>query len=281
MRTEISKSFNCGFFLSEQELRRIIQSVTEHAQKAANGRDYLIDFKLKRSDGALIQASSVDESFATENSEPRRIRGVQICAHEAPHKTSWQISVSYKDGDCDVKSPGSIALDIDGESRDWAFVAASDLEDRIKPTRIAAWEILLEKPIAMPIMLLISLSIFLAFFGLLIPKDSHMVLQKQYEQGLLKDSIQAMIELERINNDRKPGTLLFVVLLFSFLVPAACWVFPAKIFPLLRPSYNFYWGDYVVVIDRRRRLRSTIGTVVILGLIVSVIGGVIAKYLPI
>jgi uncharacterized membrane protein YozB (DUF420 family) len=45
----------------------------------------------------------------------------------------------------------------------------------------------------------------------------------------------------------------------------------------LYPVYNFCWGDYLDVFNKKENARKTFNTVIIIGLIISIIGGLIAN----
>jgi hypothetical protein len=116
----------------------------------------------------------------------------------------------------------------------------------------------------------------LLFPFLVMDTKSHVRLQTLYETGVLTDPVKAMIELERMRNEKTPGGFLRMMGV-SLGIPLVLLVLAPVILPWIRPSYNFYWGDYVAIFDKRRQRRNVIWTVLVLGLIVSIVAGIVTK----
>jgi len=275
MRTEITRSYKWGFLLPEQELRRIIQAATEHGSKAIDGGEFRLSVQTVLRDGSIIESSSADEVFTLENNGSRRITGVHVTVAPKVESDDWVIHVGFEDGSVNEKSWESASLHIVGASRDWAFVTASDLEERMRRVRLVSFDAIFgsrSSIIIVPVLFVGSMLLSTNF----VQHNSHLLLQKQYESGQLHNPIEALIALEKIKNAQELWTFP-LMMGFITIVPIAIFVCLAKLLPLIRPSYNFYWSDYCAQYDRRRQIRRSVWTVVILGFVVSVAAAMFSK----
>jgi hypothetical protein len=124
----------------------------------------------------------------------------------------------------------------------------------------------------------------LAYFIFFMTQPSHQagtLLEQAYRSGQITDPIQALIFVEKLQE--KPifnfwGGVLAALVSFG-AAPTAFWG-TGKLLKWMLPSYNFYWGDYVAEFDKRKNILWVFWTVIVLGIIVSVISGVILKYIP-
>ena len=137
MRTEIDHQYNWGFVLSEQDVRRIAQSGEEHAAKV--GASAAIRFAAKLKDGSLIESESLDDILSLENGGQKAVNRLTLQWDDGDERPKSSITVQFEDGQANPKSWDSISISVIGESRDAVFVAAADLEDRVKKTRARAW----------------------------------------------------------------------------------------------------------------------------------------------
>jgi hypothetical protein len=279
MRTEISKTYKSGFVLSEQELRRIIQACVDHASKITSGAPELA-IEATLNDGAIIDFDKTDDLFTLENAGTKRIQKISIKLSGSVDNAPWSISVLFQDGVLNKKDWTSISFIILGTSRDWAFVTASDLEDRIKRIKAVSFEALLSNKWAVIWVMVASMVLMVFLTAQFSPsRNTHILLQKQYDAGQLHDPIQALIALERIKNEQSMLNELWPMLA-SFTLPLML-LGSSTVASKISPSYNFYWGDYVGYYDRRRQFQKVIWTVVILGLLVAVAANFVSKKLGI
>jgi hypothetical protein len=105
-------------------------------------------------------------------------------------------------------------------------------------------------------------------------------LEKAYQSGIIKDPIEAIIFLERAKVDPSNKLALIMPMILTFSIPWILMLGLGKLFSVIAPAYNFYWGDYVSFYDKRRSARNIFWTVIVLGIIVSIISTYITRFLP-
>lgn len=276
MRTEVEKELRWGFVLTEQDLRRIFQTCIDHVEKLA-----LPDFKktvsVRLRDGSLIESDLLDDVFTIENTGSKAIERLVLSFSGNTTTPEWSILIQFQCGNKNQKSWTSIDLKIISDSRDWAFVTASDLEERIKKVRKIPWGYLMSREYLLPLVLVLAMFIGMSFSFRSIPhSDTGALLEAQYKAGKVANATEALIivykDQDRCTNDISPlrmiGTMI-VPMLVIFLVIAAV--------PRLSKPYIFYWGDYIQPYNRRRTVLQIFWTVVVLGLVVSVVAGLILR----
>jgi hypothetical protein len=131
MKTEVSKGFNWGFLLSEQDLRRIIQTCQEHFSKLeVTAPRQLVSAKLR--DGSLIDGEDVNSILSLENDGSKSIQRLKIVFDDGQETSDQHIEVQFQDGLKNSEGWTSIDYTVAGPSRDWAFLAASEIEERVR-----------------------------------------------------------------------------------------------------------------------------------------------------
>lgn len=274
MRTEVSKSFTWGFVLSEQELRRVFQTCKEHGEKLGpNGSRCRTSAKLK--DGSLVESSELDDILCLENSGSKAIQRIGIEFEEPIAEPRWSISVGFQDGSANPESWTSVDFEVAGDSRDQVFLAASDLEERVKKTRILSWPYLTSKRWFLsvaPMLVAMFLLVITMTFIFAPAKQAVEDLERQYSEGKVDDAIQALIFLEKARHSDR-----FVIILVPLVAPFALFGFIALLLPKVFLAYNFYWGDYIGVFDKRRAFLKVVWIVLVLGVVASVIGGLVLR----
>jgi hypothetical protein len=68
--------------------------------------------------------------------------------------------------------------------------------------------------------------------------------------------------------------------MIPFALPYLVFAVAFYLIPRLTFSYVFYWGDAIARYDKRRSVAKIFWTVVVLGIFVSVIGGLILRVFP-
>jgi hypothetical protein len=272
--TEIKKSYKRGFILTEQELRRIIQACHDHGAKTDGA--VLSEMAVVLRDGSRIETQNPEEVFALENAGIKRIAAVEgnfnFASTPAAH-----INFAFRDGQRDPQSWTSISYEVAGESRDWAFLAAAELDDRVRRVTTLSWDYVFQSKLAKIIVPLLTVFAMVVGFALFKP-DSGLVanLKSQYAAGNFHDPIEAIIYVEEYR--QKTGVnFLWLLMICAWLVPFVLVFGGSKLLPIIYPSYNFVWGDYVARFEKAKRVRTVIWTVLILGTIASLIAAIVAK----
>lgn len=278
MRTEIDHQYKWGFFLSEQELRRVAQSAEEHAAKVGTHTGTKITAKLK--DGSLIESENLDDILGLENGGQKAVIRLTLQFDDGQEKPDSSIIVRFEDGVANHKSWDSVSVSVIGESRAAVFVAAADLDDRVKKTRTRAWPYLITRPLFMILPLLFGMILVLVTSNFFSPVISAVdQLEQEYTAGRVSNPIEALILLERLK--ATPSIKRFTTsILIPFLTPWLLFLAIFTLAPKLTYSYVFYWGDAIARYNKRLSLGRTFWVVIILGVIVTVIGGLILRVFP-
>jgi len=242
MKTELRKPFRHGFVLTEQELRRIYDTMVQQ-MKSIRKDDFTSFFELRYKNSVRAQKASLDEIIADNNMGIWEIQELKMILFKKSTVQETRIEIELrvppppptKDT---TQSPYSIQYYIVGDKRDWVYLTSSQLDDRIAKIK------------QLPIF---DYMIFALAFGL----------------ALLIVSVVSFRPPPSIPLGYKIAGLLVSVLLIIGSV--------AAIYGYRR--YNFCWGDAMKSFKNRRTIARLIINVVIIGLVVSIIGSIISNLL--
>ena len=282
MKTEYVKSYFKGFVLNEQELRRLIDTSREHILKLENNEfEQTVEVKLR--DGSLLTTNDVDEILRLENLGSKSVERLSIKFSPINGTDNWFINVFFQDGYRHEDEWKSTKLEIVGESRDWVFLAASALEERLKRIQRISWPFLLSRRWLMLVPMLIALAI-VPFSGDWSVGDysakAVKELEREYSEGNISNAIEAFIYYEKTKQAFQPNLSRAILpVVITFAVPMLIYMFALFAFPRFIPSYHFYWGDYIAVFDKRRNAIRVIWVALVLAIIASLIAGFILRYI--
>lgn len=277
MRTEVNKSFEWGFLLSESELRRVFKTCQEHAQKLGTQPiEHLIELKLK--DGSVIKTADLDDIVKLENAGSKKIERLSLNFSDGSDNKEWLLAVQFQDAAKNPKDWTSVDFQVVGNSRDWAQLASADLEERVAKTRKTAWSRVFRGG---KLQIFIMIALILGMFAgtSLAPKpEVGLTLRQAYESGEIRDAVQALIFLEEEKS--KTGVWESTAPIWlGMLTPVLFLFFITTLLPSIYSPYNFYWGDYIQLYDRRQALIRVFWTVLVFGIIASLIGGLLLQFL--
>jgi hypothetical protein len=131
MRTQAHRRYESGFVLNEQELRRIHDVADQQMKRAFSDDMYEAVYEMRFENGAIAEPKNLDEVFAQENWGSAGIRLVRLTFRARTQVPSTGINVTFADTKATEDAKGSISYEIEGEDRDWVFVASSQLSERI------------------------------------------------------------------------------------------------------------------------------------------------------
>lgn len=281
LSVESNKTFYHGFILNEQELRRFNDLFQEQLKKEIEGKienTYSIVFE----NGVVAQTNDIEEILSLENSGSAKIIELQLTSEI---KDKRLISIDFSNADSNnVRSDISIKYTISGLTRDWVFITSSLMDERIK--KIKRFNLSLSSKskknklfstLFIPVtMLLVLTSTLFTTIG----KSDRIIIdiRKEWEAGKLTDPIEALIKIQEGKNALDTFTPIKYMLMFFgglILILIILFIYLSRLYPV----YNFCWGDYLEVYKKKESARKTVNTVVIIGLIISVVGGLIANYI--
>lgn len=103
-------------------------------------------------------------------------------------------------------------------------------------------------------------------------------LEQAYQSGKIKNAIEALIFLEK---SREKFSLLNLIwpIIIGASIPFGAFLLISVVLPRISLSYNFYWGDHMAILDKRKSWVKIFWTVIVLGIVASLIGGLILRYM--
>ncbi|MGO9404889.1 MAG: hypothetical protein ACLPVW_15610 [Terriglobales bacterium] len=282
-QAESRKTFTHGFVLTEPELRRIVDSISEQFGKLSSEHKPDISYRMTFKNGVIADTGSLDDVLSQENAGSGLILRLSIKAVLQTKPTETVVTMEFLNADAEDE-PGytSVRALVRGLSRDWVFVTSTMLDERIAKVKRFAFNQLSGKGPSRTLFRLSApvLALFGALLAALLPFRSpspSLVLEQARKSGEIRDPIDAIIMAERLRyNAAQPASALGkaalavggVLLLFLLVLG-----FIARYYPI----YNFCWGDYLDVFQRKESRRKFILVVVVLGVLISCIGGILAN----
>ena len=278
MRTEVSKAFEWGFLLTEQELRRIFTACREHAEKLGDKPDPDIAVKLK--DGSLVEVKDLDQVLSLENAGSKAIKRLSMAFKDGADPNQWEVKVEFLDGYSNTENWNSVRFQVVGASRDLVFLAAAELEERLKKTRIVSWPYLASRrwfgSLIPMLVILVLMPLFLNNLGT--ETDALSQLEEAYQGGSVENATEALIFFERAKQEGRG--FRFSLMFGSIMALPFVIVFGGGyVLSWLFPAYNFYLGDYVAYYDKRRSISRIVWGVFVLGVVASLIAGLMLRRL--
>lgn len=276
---ESNQSYTFGFILTEQELRRTIDLCIEQLKKENATPEIKQQFTIKYANGAVGETDNLELVISEENSGSAKILSLDL---EFIDNLGRMITINFSDIDSNVVSTeNSVKYSAKGDSRDWVFVTSSQIEERLKKFRRFSlnknkktyqflWLFLF------PIAFFIS-TISTIFLGNNSKEKILQDIKSDWIAKKLTDPIDAMIRIAEANASTESLTGMKYTIIISGIILVLLFLVYLY-FKMLFPIHNFCWGDYLETFRRKESARKTVNTVIIIGLIVSIIGGLIANW---
>jgi hypothetical protein len=133
MSTEVSvrKSFEHGFVLDEQELRRIYNILVQ--QMNGNEPHELFDttFTMIFKNKITVEKSSIDDVFSENNGGVWEIESLEIKLRSNNPSRTPKIVLNFQ-----KENYRSISYTIEGNDRNWVFLTSSQLDERIAKIKL-------------------------------------------------------------------------------------------------------------------------------------------------
>ena len=246
MSIRVSKTFRNNFVLDEPEMRRIHKVLTEQMALATQNNAFTTTFNLKLKNQMAFAKTSLDDVLDESNGGENAIQELEILVKD--RSTRNEISLKFSKDEY-----ASSSYEISGSDRNWVSITQSLINERIKNLRQA----FMISGTARSLLKLYTIFV-LAFIAIIIlGAPIYNALIHSHPLGLIVISIRGLIIFLLV-------TTLLAIGIFSYLY--------------FFPSQNFCWGDYVKVYQRRQSIGKFIIIIVIVGLVISVLGSIIASY---
>jgi len=278
LKVRANKSYRFGFVLTEQELRRFNDLILDQVKKD-NQEEIQVSYSLIYENGVVAQTHDIEEVISQENSGSAKILELSILISS---KDKREVRLEFANIDSEnVTENSSIKYSINALTRDWVFITSSILDERIKKIkRFSVSNAIGRKgfrqifTLVIPLLFLIAIMIP-AINGATNTESEWDNIRSEWESKELTDPVEAIIRIQELNYSLKQfagikyvvfgiGIIILIMFSFSFYLQK------------FYPACNFCWGDYIEEFKRKESIRKTINIVIVIGLIVSVLGGIIA-----
>jgi hypothetical protein len=237
--------------------------------------------------GVIADNVSLDEILAQENSGSGQL--MTLKAHFVTPDTPQEpqeVIFSFTDADAnDDEGTISVRYTIRGNSRDWVFVTSSLIEERIaKVKRFAPNELFARRRWFTPLLgifvvTLLSVPLIVMDTGKSDHSEAAVAKLKQaWQEKAVKDPVEAIVLLEEAKQVKRS----FMSHVVPVLVPCAILTFLLLLFLFFvryYPIFNFCWGDYVEVFQRKEASRKFWLVVIGIGFVISVLGSLVANFI--
>ncbi len=259
----VEHSFEAGFILDEERLRKIREIV---ATRLANHNPVLSPkFKVFRGDSYSYITESLEDVILEDNDDWRKITKLEILV-EQKDDIEFRLSFS-KDG---------IKLNINGENRDEVFLIFSDLREYIKnDVTINFWHKYLHKVAPILLILLMLGGLLFVLWGLYPTANS-----ENWQQVLKSDEIQLKLNylVEQEKTRIMPRGIFYWAIAMAFLFLIVTTDIAENSFHYFFPNNEFFFGKRKQMFEKKKNLLSNILWIVLVGLVVSILGGIIVWY---
>ena len=282
MTTQIQRSYNTGFVLTEPELRRIDQLIIAQFERHLGSTvNIKRSYEIKYRNGLISEPNSLDTIMAQENIDSLAITYLGIRFTDDNNPFLYDVRLQFINLDLEKYGSASISYKVIGNDRDWVFIVTSKLDEIIK--RVKRFRIY--TPDKFINLLLVMMSLFtLATIALRNSKSQELnqlkLIEQNYKNGKFKNPIEALIEIEKYKIDANyPSMPMNSMARLGIILTLIIIVFATVYYCF--PSYNFCWGEYVAYKKRRENIGKFILVTVILGLVIGVTGNYISARLGI
>ncbi len=283
MKTEASKTFEHGFVLTEQELRRIVDTATRKMREAVPDSDPRTLFEITFRNGTVTDSDSLDDVLSLENFASRQIVGLSVTIKEKNEQPQYFVDTRFIDLD-EGFALGSIGYTVRGIERDWVLVTASELEERIAKVKCFSLGTHSSRRRPRPEFFWLAGVfvgiIFMFAFLAKGPTTTSDTIESRWKAGTLRDPIEAIIIQQKgYEKDRKaftPSRAVLILLGIPLTAVVVLWL-GLTLLNYLYPPYVFSWGDYTKVFDKRVQVRKFVFAGIIVALLVGTLASVIAN----
>ncbi len=258
MPTELRKSFDFGFKLTEEKLWEIYGISKLQMERIIERSEIRSIFKLRFKNNDVQETDSLDEVLSKENSGDWAIRSLTITLDDKqsgpaiPYDTTKSRASIVITFDADARA-NPINYHVTGENKEWMYLTISLLERRIAKVKTFS-----------PFSHIYIRTLSFVVVGLIIPIIPLIINLLSFKRvyGIsLSDSITTSI--------------LSVLILAVVSIVTGIFLFPSYFFP----SYNFYWGASVKAFNRWQAITKLIIYSMSLAIALSIIAILVANYL--
>lgn len=288
--TEATRLFDSGFFLNEQELRRLVDIITEQFEKLVEKPQIRFKYKTKIYNGLVIESDSLEFVLKSENIGSSKILEVEIKAYT--ETTSDEILISFNDTFSGKNfEEKALKYSIKSENRDWALIGSSLIDDRLnKISKPYVWDKVLNK-LPSIIIAIVMIFMFSSLSSITSSSENDATLkvikaiEKKIQIKEQIDTLSSIVSIEKSKLQKNKNSFLDSNLKYLFWLMGLAMIltitsdYLKNIFKKYFPSRIFYWGDYIDSYDKMTKRRNIILGFIFITIIVSVMINLLSNFL--
>lgn len=261
MNAHLETNFKRGFLLTEEALIKLDDIIRKRL--LTTDPDAMLQFKVFRADGMLVEFDNPSGVAAEENSSRNAIKRVEILSAGAAYKVSLKF---------DPKDNTDLA--IEANDRDLAYLLVSDIKDYVNSEvlkfRSFSFDSAMGSKNVFPLLMIPIIVIgFTGIKGL--PKEETVA------SVLASSDVQAKLNLlieSRVGQDPGPMKWYLVAVAIMLVVLFFLGSFLDKAYP----RNIFYWGKLAQSHDRLLRLREKVIWGIIIAFVIGIASTVAVDY---
>lgn len=293
MVTEITRTFKNGFILTEADLERIVNDVSEQFGQRFGNAPPKLAFTVRLRSGVTVSAYTLDRVLSEENLGDSQIVRLEIDWYAPRVLDPTVVSLVFKNANFESEQGDtSIALFVRGESREWVSTTAAVLEQHITAIKRFTPHQLKKRSVSRLASLIISPLIVLSILlGIIHPLTANMdkllwYTYTNYEMwnyggtpGKISGTI-SRASLEAANDNGVNQAISTLTSTRSFWVAvAAVLALDLVLLFFLRyyPFYNFCWASSFRTFPRREHARAFVFTVTTWTIVTSFFYSIVAN----
>lgn len=265
-------SSDTGYYLDEERIRNLHKIITESHKN--NDDSHSIEFEVYRSDNFHYKTGELEEILKEDNSEWRKITAIEISSTNNSTLIDSSLQLTFSIPKRKNRSP-QISLYLQGKDRDFVFLLGSELrtyldnEVKYRVPRLVSW-IKKGESGSVPYeiftrSLLLGLQ-FLLLFALIYLSIWN-----------ISDLLSIIEYSERDSSASSHSKVIFFAATLAFLLTSII-IIPLVSYYLF-PNCLFLFGKELSIHQKKIQIRSNLFWVVVVGLLISILGGVILSFI--
>lgn len=288
MKTEAKRTYLSGFALTEAELRRLHEVLAQQMSRTPVGEGFRTEYQLKYKNGSVASPESIDDVLSQENFGSGSIIRLGMELSDAEEKPSNLIGVQFTNTDeADDPPYYPISYFVRGQDRDWVFVTSSQIDERIGKIKRFSWSRIRARPRgSFPNSFLIAVIVGLMLgLGMMLGAQHTRDLRMETELNAIEQNLKVsspsdianlILRIARLNarETSVPNAVNEWFLVVGIGLPILL-ILAGFCLQYFRPRFNFLWGDYVAIYERRQSR----GKFIVVGVILAVLIGVLANFI--
>lgn len=285
MVIETIKTFKHGFTLTEANLRRIIETVSEQLRERLDDLPPKLVFAVGLRNGVTVSTYTLERVLTEENLGASQIVRLEIDWYAPRVLDPTVVSLAFINADFESeRGDTSIRLFVRGESQEWVDTTATLVEDRVRAIRRFTPNQLEKRSVSRLASLLISPLILLSILlGIIHPLTANVDKILWYTYTMYEiwnfegtpGKISGTISRDSLEAANENGVNEVISTLVSqepfWIAVSAVLMLDLVLLFFLRyyPFYNFCWGSYLKTFPRRGHGRAFVFTVTVCTIVAS------------